>query len=357
MEKKTILKMLVLLLALMVLAAGCAKEEPVISAGEKEGGIDQDVNIVFSHYSFVSPFFVAAAYGFAQELGRLGFEGSVMDANNVLSRQIDMIDDAISKGADAIIILPMDSDALSVAVEKCNDAGIPVITIDRSITGGKVATTLQSDNVEAGRKIAREFINQFEKTGKKEINMIQIRGQLGSSPSRDRDKGFWEVMEMHPEYKINLLAQTAADWEPQPAMEATLAHLTAHPDIDAIFMEADCMASGVFAAMEQMDKVFPQGDPKHIITGGVDGVKFALDAVRKGIMDVSVSQYPDTQGRVAVLLAYHAIKYGTSELPPNLYFDTESLTPSNIEEYTALWGDLPIGGTEVPQELKKLLRR
>ncbi len=352
MGQKKIWKLLVVFLMLTILFAGCSKKDEVT----KNSGELEKVNIVLSHYSFVSPFFVAAAYGFAQELGRLGFEGSVMDANNVLTRQIDMINDAIAKKADAIIIIPMDSDALSVAVENCKKANIPVIAIDRSITGGNVATVIQSDNVEAGRKIAREFINQFKATGKKQINMIQIRGQLGSSPSRDRDKGFWEVMNMNPEFKINLIAQSACDWEPQPAMEATLAHLTAHPEIDCIFMEADCMASGVFAAMEQLSKVYPQGNPKHIITGGVDGTQFALDVVRKGNMDVCVSQYPDTQGRVAVLLAYHAIKYGTAELPPNLFFDTETLTPANIKNYTALWGDLPIGGTEIPEELRKLLR-
>lgn len=319
---------------------------------------DKDIYVILSEYSLLSPFFVASAYGFVQQANRMGIRAAVMDAGNVLQRQMDMIDDAITRGADAIVITPMDSDALSRAVEKCNKENIPVFTIDRSITGGNVTTVLQSDNVECGRKIAREFINQFKKRGLKEVKLLQIRGQLGSSPSRDRDKGFWEVINAHPEIKVKKVAESAADWMPKPAMDATLAHLTAHPEINAIFYEADCMMPGVFSAMEQLGVLLPQSDPKHIINGGVDGTKFALEAVRKGQMDVCVSQMPYSQGVVSAYLAYHAVKYGgASELPPELLFDTQVLTPDNISSFSSLWGDLPIGGAEVPTELKKLLLR
>jgi len=318
---------------------------------------DEDIYVIYSQYSLLSPFFVASAYGFVNQMERMGLKGAVMDAGNVLQRQMDMIDDAITRGATAIVITPIDSDALSTAVEKCNAENIPVFTIDRSITGGKVTTVLQSDNVECGRKIAREFVNQFRKRGMTEVNLLQIHGQLGSSPSRDRNQGFWEVIELNPDIKINLVGEAAGDWMPTPAMEATLAYLTANPEINAIYYEADVMAPGVFAAMEQLGRLVPQSDPNHIINGGVDGTKFALEAVRNRQMDVCVSQMPYSQGIIVAYLAYHAAKYGTDELPPQLFFDTQVLTPENINNFAALWGDLPIGGAEIPEELKaKLLR-
>jgi ABC-type sugar transport system substrate-binding protein len=287
----------------------------------------------------------------------MGITGAVMDAGNVLQRQLDMIDDAMTRGAKAIVITPMDSDALSTAVKKANRENIPVFTIDRSITGGNVTTVLQSDNVEAGRKVAREFVNQFKKKGIKQVNLLQIRGQLGSSPSRDRNQGFWEVMKLNPDIKVKVVGTAAADWMPKPALESTQAYLTAHPEINAIFYEADVMAPGVFSAMEQLERLVPQKNPQHIINGGVDGTKYALEAVRKGTMDVSVSQMPFSQGIVVAYLAYHAVKYGASELPPQLFFDTQALTPDNISRYKALWGDLPIGGAQIPAALKKKLLR
>jgi ribose transport system substrate-binding protein len=317
---------------------------------------DKDIYIVFSEYSLVAPFHIAAAYGFAIQLERMGIRSSVMDAGSVMQRQFEMIDDAITRGASAIVIFPMDSDALSVAVKKCNEANIPVISIDRTINGGIVTTTLQSDNVEAGRKVAREFVVQFKKKGLKEFNLLQLRGQLGSSPSQDRDKGFWEIMNLNPDIKVNVIAKIACDWDPSKAMEATLANLTGHPEINAIYFEADTMASGIYSAMEQLGCLVPQSDPKHIINGGVDGDKHGLESIRNGLMDVDISQMPHSQGMLGAYLAYHAVKYGSEGLPGQLFFDTQALTPENISSFgSSLWGDLPIGGAQIPEELKKLL--
>ncbi|MGB4609798.1 MAG: sugar ABC transporter substrate-binding protein [Saccharofermentanales bacterium] len=337
------------------------EKKEVEKADEKTAdNADEDLYIVFSQYAMLSPFFVAASYGFVQQADRMGIKAVVMDAGNVLQRQIDMIDDAITQEADAIVITPMDSEALAVAVERCNEAGIPCLSIDRDILGGDLMTCLQSDNTHCGREIAREFLKRFEEEGLTEVKLIQIRGQLGSTPSRDRDKGFWEVINAQDAIKVNKVAESAADWESGKAEEQTVAHLTAHPDADAIFYEADCMAPGVFAAMEQLGLNVPKSDPDHIINGGVDGSTFALDRIKEGKMDVCVSQLPYSQGLVACYLAYHAAKYkdedGASELPRMLYFDAQTVTPENIDSFgDSLWGYLPIGGSEIPQDLKDKL--
>jgi len=326
-------------------------QEATLSSG------NEDIQIVFSTYALLSPFFVAAAYGYMNECNNLGIKPMLMEAGNNMQRQIDQIDNAITKGADAIIIIPYDSDGLSVAVEACNNAGIPVFAIDRTITGGQTTTVLQSDNVACGRKVAEEFLVQFKERGLTDVKLIQIRGQLGSSPSRDRDQGFWEVINAQDEITVTKVAESAADWESGPAEEQTLAHLTANTDADAIFYEADCMQPGVFAAMEQLGLVLPQSDPNHIVNGGVDGSAFALEQIRAGTMDVCVSQMPLSQGIVATYLALHAEKFqGAADLPPQILFDAQGVTPANYESYGGtLWGDMPIGGSEIPDDLKAIL--
>ena len=206
--------------------------------------------------------------------------------------------------------------------------------------------------------VAREFLKQFEAKGLTEVDLIQIRGQLGSSPSRDRDQGFWEVINSQDKIKVNKVAESAADWESGPAEEQTLAHLTAHPDADAIYYEADCMQPGVFAAMEQLGLVTDQSDPNHIINGGTDGSAFALEQIRAGTMDVCVSQMPLSQGIVATYLAYHSAKYegGEADVAPEMLFDAQAVTPENIDSYGGtLWGDMEIGGSEIPEELQEIM--
>ena len=365
--KKSITILLAVALVMVFAFAGCAPaatgsdDGAVASSDTSEGTADEEIYIVNSQYAMLSPFFIAASYGFCKEAEVLGIKAKVMDAGNVLQTQIDQINDAITQGADAIIITPMDSDALTVAVEACNEAGIPVFTIDRSITGGYVTTVCQSDNVECGRKVAREFLVQFEAKGLTEVNLVQIKGQLGSSPSRDRDKGFWEIINGQDAITVNKIVETAADWDSAKSEPATLAALTAHPETDAIFYEADCMLPGVAAAMKQLDLWLPQSDPNHIINGGVDGSQFALESLRGGEMDVCVSQMPYSQGVVATIIAYNAVKNGngaagSGEYPPQLLFDTQVVTPANIDSFgDGLWGDLPIGGSELPEELRAIM--
>lgn len=355
---------ILLVIAMLTMTTACSSSGGSSDSSSSEsteatdGKADEDIQVVFCTYSLLSPFFVAAAYGYMNECNKLGIEPMLMEAGNNMQKQIDQIDNAISKGVDAIIIVPYDSDGLEVAVEKCVEAGIPVFSIDRTVTGDKTTAVLQSNNVECGRMVAREFLEQFKAKGLKEVDLIQIKGQLGSSPSRDRDQGFWEVINAQDEIKVTKVAESAADWESGKAEEKTLAHLTAHPDVDAIFYEADCMQPGVFAAMEQLGLVKDQSDPDHIINGGVDGSAYALEQIRAGTMDVCVSQMPLSQGIVATYLAYYSAKYedGAADVAPEMLFDAQSVTPENYESYDGkLWGDMPIGGSEIPDDLKEIM--
>ena len=70
-----------------------------------------------------------------------------------------MISNFISQNVDALLINPVDSDAIVTSIKAANNANIPVILIDRGSNGGEVLTTVASDNVEAG-KMAAEFITK-----------------------------------------------------------------------------------------------------------------------------------------------------------------------------------------------------
>ncbi len=302
--------------------------------------------LVYSQYFTTTPFFTASGLGFAEQCKRRGHKYEILDAGINLQRQMDQISNAITKKPDAIVITPYDSDALSESVIECNKAGIPVFTIDRSISRGNIQCILQSDNVEAGRKVAREIVRQIKLKKLKKVILLEVQGQLGSSPARDRHQGFWEIVGMYPDIEIELVGNPAADWLPEKGMQVTASYLASRPDINVIFYHADAMAPGVFAAMTEAGRNVPQSDPKHIINGGVDGNSFACDAVRKGLMDVAISQMPYSQGIQVVNFIEHVIQFGMDkgELPPQLFFDTQVLTPENIKQFKGLWGDLPMGG-------------
>ena len=72
----------------------------------------------------------------------------------------------IQKKVDILIINPVDSSAITPAVKDANDAGIPVITVDRSSDGGKVLTLVASNSKKGGEMAAKYMIEKLGKNGK-----------------------------------------------------------------------------------------------------------------------------------------------------------------------------------------------
>ena len=55
---------------------------------------------------------------------------------------------------------PADSEAITTAIEKCNDANIPVVTPNTKANGGDVVTWIGADNVEVGYTLGKISVNQ-----------------------------------------------------------------------------------------------------------------------------------------------------------------------------------------------------
>ncbi|WP_373712246.1 substrate-binding domain-containing protein, partial [Jeotgalibaca porci] len=103
-----------------------------------------------------NPFFVSLEEGINNLAEENGTKIKSLDAQNDTAKQTNDVDDLIQQGVDILLINPVDSSAITPAVESANAKGIPVITIDRSSENGKVLTLVASDNVEGG-EIAAEY--------------------------------------------------------------------------------------------------------------------------------------------------------------------------------------------------------
>ena len=60
----------------------------------------------------------------------------------------------IAQGVDGVVISPKDAEALAPAVQAVVDAGIPVVTVDRDVTGAEILAHVGADNVRGGRSRA-----------------------------------------------------------------------------------------------------------------------------------------------------------------------------------------------------------
>lgn len=279
-----------IVLSLMVLSA-CSMESGLIKEQPKKESL-QDVKIGVSISTLNNPFFVSVKDGIVKEAKKKGMETVVVDAQDDTSKQISGIEDLILKGVDVLVVNPTDSAAISSSVLSANEAGIPVITIDRSAENGEVATFIASDNVSGGEMAGTYIVEQL---GEK-ANVVELEGVSGASATRERGKGFHTIADK----QLNVVTSQTAEFDRTKGLTVMENILQGNKDVEAVFAHNDEMALGAIEAI--------QAAGKDILVLGFDGTKDALDAVKEGKLDGTIAQQPALIGEEAVNAAVKILK-------------------------------------------------
>lgn len=233
-----------------------------------------------------NPFFVTLKSGAEAKAKELGYELVVVDSQNDSSKELSNVQDLLQKGISTLILNPVDSDAAKSSVMQANNDKIPVITVDRQSNGGDVICHIASDNVKGG-EMAGNFIK--EQLGGKG-NIAELQGSTGASATRDRGKGFHNIVDKESGLKV--VSSQPADFDRQKGLTVTENMLQSNPDIQAIFAQNDEMALGAIKALNTSGK-------KAIVVG-FDGGDDAKKAVDSGEMAATIAQQPDLMGSMAV---------------------------------------------------------
>lgn len=301
-----------LLLVLLVLAAALA------GCGRGGGGGEEGQRTIgLSISTLNNPFFVTLRDGAQQAAKKEGVELIVSDAQNDAAQQQDDIQAFITQQVDAILVNPVDSEAVVPAIQAANDAGIPVIALDRGAAGGKIATLIASDNVEGGRMAARELI-RLVGSGP----VAQLEGIPGTSAARDRGKGFEEVIE--GQNKVRLVASQPANFDRAQGLNVTQNILQANPGIKGIFAQNDEMALGAVRALGDR-----AGSEVKIV--GFDAIEDALKAIQDGRMNATIAQQPAKMGSLGVQNAIKVIE--GERVPKNIPVEVRLVTEENVSEF------------------------
>ena len=210
------------------------------------------------------------------------------NANFDASAQANQIDDFITQGVNAIVTVPVDSQAICASVKKATDNGIPFFTIDRAPIGCEIAMTVQSDNYLAGKQAGEAMVALLtEKYGEPKGVVLELQGDLGQNVAQLRGGGFNDVLKEYP--NITVISKPT-EWQAEKFAQATLDVVAAEP-VDGIYLHSDCVGTQVvLAALEQLGKKFASGEEGHIFVTGVDACPDALAAIRDGFSDQASSQ-------------------------------------------------------------------
>lgn len=291
----------------LVLAActdgGTASEEP-----EDSEAASTDCTIAVSWNNFQQPRWAAADQpnikAAVEEAG-----GTYIDADADLSteQQLTDVSNLISQGADVLILLAQDQNAVLPALQEAKDNGIPVIAYDRLIEDPDILY-ITFNNVGVGEAQAAAVLEAVP-----EGNYVLIKGDPGDPnastflPQGWDDAGLKEKVDSGEitilngpeggdgEWPADYGTYTAA-WSTETAQENMEAIIdAANADdvtIDAILAENDSTALGVVAALEAKSYGYPP-------LSGQDGDPANLNNVALGKQYVDVWKNANELGRAA----------------------------------------------------------
>ncbi len=229
----------------------------------------------------------------------------------------------IAQGAKALIVAPENSDGLGPALAQAKAKKIPVLTIDRTVTGTACTDFVAfiGSNFYGQAQIAADDLGAA--TGGTAHVAILI-GTPGNNVTTDRTKGFQdEVKKKYPNMKI-VASQTGnfAQTDGQKVMEQLL---QAHSDINAVYAENDEMALGAIQAIRSAGKT-PGKDVK-IVT--IDGIQQMVQNVASGLAVADI----ETNPRFGPL-AFQALQsfYGTTGVQPDVIIKDGHFTSANAKD-------------------------
>jgi D-xylose transport system substrate-binding protein len=264
------------------------------------------------------------------ELARHGAKVLSADAQSSVEKQTADIESLIARGADVLIVLPQDADALIPAIRSAQREGIPVIAYDRLMEMPGVLY-VSFDNREVGRIQARVIQEQVARG-----RYIFIKGSPQDPNAHFVHAGQLDVLQPAIDSgAIDVVGDQFIDgWLPEVAQQTTDQLLTANGDeVDAIVCSNDAMAGGVVAALAARGL---HGTP----LSGQDGDHAALNRVARGVQTVSVWKDSRSLGRAAADAAVRLAEGASpsdipgtvtwSEGPRRLAVESVLLTPVGV---------------------------
>ncbi|MDN7242736.1 substrate-binding domain-containing protein [Planococcus sp. N028] len=235
------------------------------------------------------------------------------------NKQANDVDDLIAQDVDVIVMLPIESAALTPVGQKIKDAGIPLVIVDRELENDAATVVVKGDNEGIGVNAGKFFAEQLGGKGK----IVEISGPP-SSVTEQRGSGFKEAVEASEGMEI--IASQSGDFSTEKSLEVMQNILQANPQIDAVFTQDDGMALGVLQAIEEAGRTDIQ------FVTGAGGAKQVFEDIKNDGLMKATFLYSPTMVEDAVKIAADLAK-GEEPAETMVVKEATQVTKENVDEF------------------------
>ena len=256
-------------------------EEAAEEVQEAAGGSGDVINVGFAQVGHESDWRTASTKSAQDVFSEAnGYNLSFVDCDNDSAAQLEAVRGFIEQGVDYIIIDPIVSTGWDTVLTECDDAGIPVIVIDRTIDDSdKYVSWVGSDFLTEG-KAAGEWLKAYaEKQGVKEINALIIQGTTGSSAQIGRTDGFKEIADREGWTILDMQTGDFTEEGGQQVMESYCKSYAGK--FNVVVCENDNEAFGAMTAMDNAGVKYGPGN---------DVILISYDACTAGLKEVQAGK-------------------------------------------------------------------
>jgi ribose transport system substrate-binding protein len=281
--------------------------------------------------SNASPYWLAVKAGADDEAKKLGVTVSyeAPDTDTDLQSQIAMVNNAITRHVDGIILAAQQPQALAQPVREAVRSGIHVVTVDSGVSGGVADANFATNNAAAAAALAKFVASAAGGKGAYAIDNFNETADVGIS----RPAGFKEGMKSFP--NMELVGTQICNDDVALAKSQAKALMESHPDLKMIYGADDRCTLGIAQAVKD------QGEAGKVLVAGSDAELGVVQLIRQGVITASVLQSPYDMGARAVDALVTLNKGGkVAKEVDTKYF---IITPQNID------------GTEAKQFLNQYL--
>lgn len=311
--------------SLMACGQSDSKEANTDGAAETSSGTGK-VKIAYIVKAKTDEFWTTmekGAYAYAETNGvELAFQAPEKETD--VEKQVQMVENAITKGFDAIILSAADSKSLIPAIIKANDADIPVILVNDTIDeealaaeGGKVATYVGIDQYEAAA-----LAGKYAAENLTDAKILYLEGISGVAAHEDRLNGFADQV---PDFDI--VASQTAKCDRNEGFNVMQNVLSASPEVNVVWAINAEMGQGAVQAIEQ------SGHSGEIKVFDFDASSDDIAAIKAGTLEGSVAQFPDLQAEAAIQACLDILDGKTLEAHTKT--KAELITKETVEEFEA----------------------
>jgi inositol transport system substrate-binding protein len=271
-------------------------------------------------FPILDQFLQKVADGMKARAAEDGVELNIVAAQEKTDVQLGQVENFISSKVDAIIVIPVDTDAAGPMTQKVTTANIPLVYVNRRPSDLPATVPyVGSDSLYAGT-VEMEALAKLV-NGKGNVGILI--GDPANEAAIQRTQGCKDVVAKNPGMKVT--KEQAGNWYRDKGLSITENWLQSGEQIDVICANNDEMALGAVQALKNAGKL------DKVVVGGVDATSDALAAMQAGSLEVTVFQDAKGQGSGGVDAAVTLYNKGT--VPAFVNVPYQLVTPTNIKDF------------------------